>query len=641
MKQGEKTYRRALGLGTVALTLLAAALWWFTRAPSVPTDRVALRLLVVSATEDDPGLAAWTDLLGRLGTPYDVLNATTTPLEHDTLVAPDGTGRYQGILLTEANLSHFDGDGWTSAFSREEWERLWRYERDYGVRQVAFYTQPGTVPEDYGLRLVETHDLGEQALLTTLTPAGQRVFSYLQPDAQVPLHYARAFLTEAGPGVTPLLEDADGRVLAVLATAEDGRERLALTVAQSPYLLHTHLLGYGLVRWLTQGLFLGKRHVFLQADVDDWFQASYRWNLETLSAGSETFRLSAQDALAAKAQQEALRSRHPSAADFTLTLAFVGLRADLSAEASCAPDAASPDPLTSVTRCLAADFNWLNHTFTEQVQDTTSYAEVLQDIEKNNEVAKRLGLENYTPTALLTSGHSGLGFYPADDPVDRGLAASNPALIRAAEDAGVRYLGGNHTVPSQVAACATCGIPHPLAPNLLVVPRYSTSVYVSLTTPEEAVSAYNAGRGAEPVDFETYLTQDTDLALLHLLSFSPYPHFFHQANLHEYAPGRSLVFDWLERLVSKYEALYQLPLVTLPWDELGARVAAHTAFREMGVEAVWDRRKHTLHLSAEKVGRVFLTGAEVGESERYGDDVISSFTLNAGQTRTVDLERSR
>ena len=290
----------------------------------------------------------------------------------------------------------------------------------------------------------------------------------------------------------PLLRDADGHVLAALSSAEDGRERLLLTTAQGPYLLHTQLLGYGLVRWLTQGLFLGERHVFLQVDVDDWFQASYRWNPQTLSAGPETFRLSGQDALSAKAQQDALRTRHPLVENFRLNIAFVGLKAALDAAASCDPNVTSPDPLTSATRCLAGDFYWLNHTFTEQVQDTTSYDEVLQDIRKNSEVAEQLGLEGYNASSLLTSGHSGLGYAPIDAPVDRGLEASNPALVKAAKDAGVRYLGGNHSVASQVAACETCGIVHPLDPELFVVPRYPTDVFISLTTPEEAVSAYNA-----------------------------------------------------------------------------------------------------------------------------------------------------
>ena len=634
-------------LSIVALILLSALAWWLLRPPSAPTDKVALRLLVVSAAEDDTALAATTDLLERLGTPYDVLNAADTPLTDATLIAPDGTGRYQGVLLTEANLAYSDGTTWKSAFSPEEWGRLWRYERDYGVRQAAFYARPESAPEDYGLRLAETKDLQEQALLTSLTQRGQAVFSYLQPDVEVPVRYSRAYLAEVEEdGAEPLLQDAGGRVLAALSTSEDGRERLALTVAQGPYLLHTQLLGYGVVNWLTRGLFLGERHTFLQVDVDDWFQHSYRWNTRTLTAGPETFRLSAQDALAAKAQQDALRSRHPLADDFRLAVAFVGLQAELDAEASCDADAPSPDPLTSGTRCLSDDFYWLNHTFTEQIQDETSYEAVLEDIQKNNEVAERLGLTPYSGSSLLTSGHSGLGFYPVETPVDRGLEASNPALIRAAKDAGVRYIGGNYTVPSQVAACGTCGIIHPLEPSLLVVPRYPTNVFVSLTTPEEAVSAYNSVYGpggtsptwAEPLTYEEYLDKDTDFALLHLLAFSPYPHFFHQANLHEYAPGRSLVFDWLGMLVRKYESFYTLPLVSLPWEELGEHIAARTHMREMGVEALWDRNKNTLRLSAEQAGLVFLTGADVGRrSETYGGEVISSLRLRANRTKTVKL----
>ena len=648
---GTQGVHRSKHLGSVLPALLLLSLFssLFARAPA-PSDRVALRLLVVSATATDPGLAAWEDLLQRLGTPFDTFIAADEPLTRDLLVAPDGGGRYYGVLLADGSLSHRVGDSWQSAFSADEWALLWAYERDYRVRQVALYSYPGTAPEDYGLRLVGTMDVGENALSASLSPAGQKLFSYLRPDALLPVRQARVFLAaRVAQSAEPLLTDEAGHVLAALAPSGDGRERLVLTVAQGPQLLHTQLLGYGLVRWVTRGLFLGERRVFLQVDVDDWFQESYRWNPATKTAGPERFRLSARDALAARAQQQKLRAAHPRARSFALTLAFVGFKADLAAPASCDPAALSapdnPDPLTSATRCVADHFNWLNHTFTEQVQDSSDYAAARADIEQNNQVAAALGLKRYSPSVLLTSGHSGLGYYPPEAPVDHGLAASNIHLLRAAKDAGVRFLGANRSVPSQSARCAGCGVAHPLEPDLLLVPRYPTNVFVSTTTPAEAVSAYNsvygpqgsAARWSEDLSYEAYLNEDTDVALRHLLTFSPYPHFFHQANLHEYAPDRSLVFDWLDALLTKYDRLYTLPLVTLPWDALGEYVAARTAFEDMNVEAVWNRKTHELRVSAPRAGPVFLTGAKTGDSVRYGEDVISSFPLAAGEVKTLKV----
>ena len=304
--------------------------------------------------------------------------------------------------------------------------------------------------------------------------------------------------------------------------------------------------------------------------------------------------------------------------------------------------------MTATTRCLADSFNWLNHTYSEQVQDSTDYRAARDDIERNHRVAAALGLQHYSPAALLTSGHSGLGTYPPEAAVDHGLAASNRALLRAAKDAGVRFLGANRSVPSQAAHCEGCGVVHPLEPELLLVPRYPTSLFVSTTTPTEAVSAYNSVYGprgsaphwADDLSYEALLDEDTAVALEHLLLFSPYPHFFHQANLCEYAPGHSLVFDWLNALLDKYDALYALPLVTLPWAELGAYLAVRTAFRDLATEAVWNRRAGTLHVQAERGGTVFLTGTAVGDSSVYGGDTVSSFALAAGEVKRLQVSET-
>ena len=529
------------------------------------TERVELQLLVVSATDDDPNLAALEALLDQLGTPYEVLIAKDEPLTQAKLVAEDGTGRFQGVILATNSLAFNDGGDWASAFDVDEWNLLWQYERDYSVRQVALYAYPSAYPEDYGLRFKATENVQGNPYDLSLTGAGQTFFDYLQPDATVSLRYAYTYLAEVdaasdtASNTVPLLKDDAGNVIAARSTSDDGRERVVLTTSHNPYLLHTQLLGYGLINWVTKGVFIGERHTYLHVDVDDWFQFSDRWDVETNSVQDSVFRISARDAKAAKEQQDELRSRYPLAKDFTYVMAFNAAQADLSAPLSCDENAPSPDPLTSMTRCLADDFYWLNHTYTEQQMDFTDYKTSRQEIIKNNQAAKELELSStYKRNSLLTGTHSGLGYYrvdagPGDEGTgefrDRGLDASNKDLLRAASDVGVRYMGANHSLKSQVAACETCGIRHPLEPDIFLIPRYPTNVFYNITTPEEAVDEYNYIYGPngtapywpENLDYDEYLKVETDLALYHLLSFSPYPHFFHQANLYEYEAGRSLL----------------------------------------------------------------------------------------------------
>lgn len=618
------------------------------RLTAAPPQKIALRLLIVSATAQDPALAGAKSLLDQLGVPYEVLIATTSDLVRQQLVAPDGSGRYQGIMLTTGNLVYFDGLSWQSAFTDAEWNLLWQYERDYRVRQVALYASPGTYPEDYGLVAAGTADTSLSPLLVSLSQGGQAVFPYLQPQAQIPVRNAWAYLAHITlqSGAEALLNDAAGNVLAVKSLSVDGRERIALTFDQSPYLLHTQLLGYGLVRWVTQGLFLGERRMRLAVDVDDWFLASDHWDPAIGAIGINPFRLSARDALSMAQQQSALRSRYPLAKEFTFSMAFNGTRANLGAARSCDPNVSSVDPLTSVTHCLRDSFRWVNHTFTHQALDFTDYTTTYQEIQSNSQLAAALDLR-FSKASLVTGNMSGLGYYGSNGaaPVDYGLLASNRNLLQAARDLGVRYMAADRSVPGQTPSCPGCGIRHPLASDILLVPRWPTNVFYYVTTPDEATGAYNAMYGPggsrafwdHNLSYAEYLDVDTDIALSHVLSFSPYPHYFHQGNMREYAANRSLLHDWLDQLLAKYTSYYNLPLQNLSWIRLGEYVADRTSHMNSQAIAVWDRAAGTLTVAAPKGGVVFITGAQTGYYTVYGGDPISRVRLAPNGSTVINL----
>ncbi len=615
---------------------------------AAPLQKIALRLLVISATTQDPALAGAKTLLDQLGVPYEVLIATASELTSQQLIAPGGSGRYQGVLLTTGNLAYLDGAEWKSAFTDTEWNLLWQYERDYRVRQVALYVSPGAYPEDYGLIATGTADTSLSPLLTTLSQSGKTLFPYLQPQAQIPVRNAWTYLTRIAPlnGVEPLLNDAAGNVLAVKSTSSDGRERIALTFDQSPYLLHTQLLGYGLVRWVTQGLFLGERRMNLAVDVDDWFLASNQWDPASGTISPTPFRLSARDALSMSQQQAALRSRYPLANTFTLTMAFNGTRANPGAPESCDPNVSSVDPLTSMTRCLSDRFRWVNHTFTHQALDFTDYATNFQEIQSNNQLATALGLP-FSQTSLVTGNMSGLGYYSSGGatPVDHGLLASNQNLLQAASDLGIRYVAADRSVSGQTPSCPGCGIWHPLATDILLVPRWPTNVFYHVTTPDQAVGAYNAiygPGGSSPywshnLNYTEYLDTDTDIALSHVLGFSPYPHYFHQGNMREYAAGRSLLHDWLDRLLKKYTSYYNLPLRSLSWNRMGSYVADRTSHMNSQAVAIWDRPAGTVTVTAPNGGVVFITGARAGSYEVYGGEPISRLRLAQNGSAVINL----
>jgi hypothetical protein len=256
--------------------------------------------------------------------------------------------------------------------------------------------------------------------------------------------------------------------------------------------------------------------------------------------------------------------------------------------------------------------------------------------------------------------YSGLGVYNPDPrsagpPTDFGLTASNKALLKAASDLGVKYVIGDISVASHRPRCFNCGIYHPLQRDLLLVPVWPTNIAFGATTPQEQVSWFNSLYGVHgteqhgrDVSYAEFVDAEANLALSHVMSGSVYSHTTHQTNLHQYAPGRCLVFDWLDDLVAKYSAYYRVPLKNPDWLTLAAYVQDRTAhFKAIDTrnDAVWDRVTNTVAYTPAADTALFVTGLATRSAteadqrgpdtaEQYGSDSISRLGLTDGKTVT-------
>jgi hypothetical protein len=638
-------------------------------AAAAPNGKVALRALVVAVDTGDWGVDTWKATLDRVGAAYDVLYTGTAPLTADTLVRPDGTGRYNAILLTNNNLLYQDASGtFVSGLSDDEWNLLWAYERDYRVRQATLYNSYGSWPEDYCMRAGSEGGVGDTPLSVGLTTTGAEVFSDLNPAAQIPVlqsYVYRNQLDSACGGQAVLTAGTD--VLGVKTTSSDGRERLALNFTSNQYLLQAHLLVYGLFRWASRGLFFGELRHSLNVDVDDWFNSSDHliagayppldqpWpNLvssPSCSAASAPcinddpgFQMSGHDAYNTRAQQTALRRKYPLAAGFTMNLAYNGGDADLSANNKCYPDGGI-ETLTPTTRCIRDAMRWVNHTLTHPKMNFTDYTTSRYEINQNLKVAQQLGL-TVNSAVLKTGEYSGLGVYnpdPTNDidpPTDFGLGASNPELLRAAKSLGVKYLHGNMSFKSHQPSCFNCSIVHPLEKAVSVVPDWPTNVAYFSTNPDEEAYFYNwfyGPNGKFPFwqTYQTYaqiLEHESDQALNHLATGSIYTHTFHISNLRDYGGGRTLTTDWLDAVLAKYSRYYKVPVQNPNWPTLARYTAhrnAHFAELGAGVDAVYDMNANTVTVTSPASGAVTVTGARTTGFTTYGSEVSAQITLTA------------
>ena len=252
------------------------------------TQRMDLKVLVLSADGSEPGFAAWTAALDREGVRYDTIIASqAAPIVAATL--SDGADRayYQAVVLASGGLYQCDASGCASALDATEWAALNAFETKFGVRRVTSYAWPN--PE-YGLNYpFASGDLG--GTQAALTAGGKAAFSYLTGVLPIDVgswgYYAEP-LPPATPTSPALFQTLVAGPVGPSGTASslvgvynrpDGFQEMVITVAMNQYQLHALLLGHGLIQWATRGVHLGYARSYFTMHIDDIFLPDDRWDM--------------------------------------------------------------------------------------------------------------------------------------------------------------------------------------------------------------------------------------------------------------------------------------------------------------------------------------------------------------------------
>jgi hypothetical protein len=243
-----------------------------TAAISCPTPTIDMRLLVVNNAEANSG-AGYADfpaiqqILNYVGTPYDVVDvAAAAP----TLSDGACHGYYQGVIFA------YGGD----YYSIPTWQStLISYEQTFNVRQLNWYDSPDT---NFGLSYTGTQIPGypPQTYTTNFTTAAAPVFFYANTATPLTITSATVDLATAAPAaggtLTPLLQDTQGNIVSAIYTL-NGQQFLSQTFDSNASLTHDLVLAYGLLNWVTKGIFLGDYHVYATQQVDDFFIDDSEW----------------------------------------------------------------------------------------------------------------------------------------------------------------------------------------------------------------------------------------------------------------------------------------------------------------------------------------------------------------------------
>jgi hypothetical protein len=492
------------------------------------------------------------------------------------------------------------------------------------------------------------------------------------------------------PSVTPLLKTTNGEALVSIVQYKlpnqttPLREVMISTITHAPFLIHSKVLAYEFINWATQGVFVGARRVYMATHLDDLFLGDDLWDSNLKASNPlHTYRLNSGDISNLVSKQSDFRAAHPTAGSaFQIDFPFNGSGAVVDPAAATLVANTTEDLVAAVIANKDA-FRYINHTFTHADMDKpptpanapcdyetfTTVAPIQAEITKNRTVWGLLGLPDQANNnkLLLTGNHSGLKDRKCtDDPLQHQNMANvqdddvafdqggaNTLLLKAAANTSVQYLASDSSQRGQnVEQYITQYDDGNKPTDRIMLPRWPTNVFVNVINPDQLTDEYNyifhdrfVNAGQDPCtipgaicnsrNYMQILAAEADNAVRHMLSFNKWPHFFHQTNAANYTNGNTLIFDWLDAVFTAYEQLFNLPVLNLPYWQIGDKTKNRLDAKTEVIQAKWDRTKNQVTLSANKPVKLEVTGVTGGEI--YGGQFIREINVTpASKMYTVN-----
>jgi peptidoglycan/xylan/chitin deacetylase (PgdA/CDA1 family) len=594
------------------------------QACTAPTIDLKILIIVTDPTDTNTSLPAIKQALDYQGTPYTVFTASPKPTDPNAdrltpLLSSGCHAFFEGVILGNGDVAYSDPTaGYQSALTTPEWQALYLFEQTFNIRQATWYTYPSA---QYGFNPPSSSgDTTTSPISANYTSAGQSVFPYANTANPLTIQYVWAY--KAAPldsNTTALLSDSSGNALIAVKTYTNGTQNLAMTFDGNANLVHTSVLAYGVISWVTNGLFLGQRHIFLVPQEDDIFIDDHIWT-EGTACGSNpeltpnTYRISGDDFQAFINWQNGIQSQ-PTTENFILAHAFVGEGTN---------GEYNPDTLTPKVQTTQAEFNWVNHTYNHDNLDNASYSHMASQISQNLAVAQQLGFTHFSTLNFIAPDVSGL---------------NNPNAMQAQYDAGIRYVVSDTSVAGQSNPSPNIGIYNQYQPAILEIPRRPNNLYYNVTNPEQWIEEYNcfyASFWGRNLTYPEVLDKESDVLIHYMFNGEMDPWMFHQSNLRAYDGTHTLLSDLLDQVINKYNARFVLPIQDPTMDQLGAQMAARMAYSSANVTASIVPGQ-TISFTSQGNATIPVTGFHTSDAESYGGQFIAHVAINAGQTITMSL----
>ncbi|KAF2638315.1 hypothetical protein P280DRAFT_81219 [Massarina eburnea CBS 473.64] len=576
-------------------------------APAAITGATVSSTILVIARDQTAATNGATSGLQGYGIPYEVLTVPQAGISSLPVLNASATyGNYGGIVVLSEVGYNYDSQ-YYSALTRVQWNALWNYQTQFGVRMVRLDVFPTS---DFGTVSIGGSVADEPVIFTNVTgfqtaglKSGQNVSiaNIFHNPAQITnTSIAWEFAKFSNVGTAGVINQIGARQQMVWFLP------FALDWAPS-----SNYLQHAWINWVTRGLYVGFRRLYLSTQVDDMF-------LETplYRPDGQTYRCKPEDLDLHVAWQTTLNAKMPKGSEYYMEIGHNG-NGDIESATdtnegaeACNPSSGieypdqidgPPDytkppgtgfdiwPTTPTSygwslECAEIDEleNWfadetnrdsfahISHTFTHEDLTNATYNDTSKEISWNQVWLKQVGLDaakRFSPKGIIPPAITGL---------------HNADALKAWKDNGIVNVVGDNTRPllrntqntfwplnTTVEGNGYAGIN--------VVPRWASVIYYNCDLPACTLQEWidtSGGKGT----FDDLIISARDTGVRNLLGLHWDPYMFHQANLRvndvpettvDGKSGKySLLMTWTEIVTTEIMRLTTWPFKTLKHDDL-------------------------------------------------------------------------
>ncbi|KAH6853034.1 hypothetical protein BKA58DRAFT_432763 [Alternaria rosae] len=563
--------------------------------------------ILVIARDSTSAINSATLGLQGYGIPYEIVTVPQDGITNLPLLNSSATHGNYGGIVTVSEVGYNYGDQYYSALTRRQWNDLYAYQTNFGVRMVRLDVFPTA---DFGVSSNGGNLDDEPVSFTNVTGFSAANLKTNVDVSIANIYHSPATIVNASMAweVAKFSTSGTAAVINQIGTRQQMVWFLPFALDWAP---SSNILQHAWITWVTRGLFVGFRRIYFSTQVDDMF-------LETpmYRPAGVNYRAKPDDLSLHVTWQANLNANMPAGSEFFIEIGHNG-NGDIEAstdtsqgERVCSPTnaieyadqkdgnpefqkppgtgtniwPATPSQYTWSLECAEIDElqNWfadeeqrdafahISHTFSHADLTNATYSDASKEISFNQAWLKQVGLD-------AAKRWSGKGIIP---PAITGL--HNADAIKGWMDNGIVNVVGDNTRPplrNQQNSFwpLTTNVQNNGYAGLNVMPRWATLIYYNCDLPACTLQEWidtSAGKGT----FEDLMINSRDTAMRNLFGLHWDPYMFHQANMRvndvpaTTVNGKSgqysLLMTWIEVISAEMMRLTTWPFKTLKHDDL-------------------------------------------------------------------------